>query len=475
MRVAGGRGGRNGEEDPRRSLPSVDRLLSLERVGPWVARWGRQPVKEALRGALEERRLRIAGTPGGRATEEEIPALDELLAEAEERLRRESGSSLRPVLNGTGVVLHTNLGRAPLSEEALLALGMAGGYSNLEYDLERGARGSRYDHCAELLCRITGAEAALVVNNNAAAVSLAVNELAGGREVVVSRGELVEIGGSFRLPDVVTRSGARLVEVGTTNRTRLDDYRRAAGPETGAFLKVHPSNYRMEGFVGTVELEELVKLGRELGIPVVYDLGSGLLRPELLEAFPREPEVGRAVAAGTDLVTWSGDKLLGGPQAGILLGAREAVARLRRNPLLRAFRVDKLTLATLEATLLLYRDPALAARRIPVLRMLREPAESVEARAREALAGARFAPSARVEVRRLTAVVGGGAYPGFRIPSAGWAVTEADIAGVERRCRRAEPPLVGRVEAGAFLVDFRTILPGQEGEVARIVGEALEP
>lgn len=459
-----------GPADPRRTLPSVDALLSDPRVQEWTERWGRAPVREALREVLDGRRRELAGADKGSSP---VPSREDLLMRAESLLAVGSRPSLRPVLNGTGVVLHTNLGRAPLAEEAMAALAVAGSYSNLELNLETGTRGSRYDHCASLLCGLTGAEAALVVNNNAAAVSLAVNELAPGRDVVVSRGELVEIGGSFRMPDVIIRSGARLVEVGTTNRTRLRDYRRVIGPQTGALLKVHPSNYTVEGFVGSVSLEELVRLGRESQVPVVYDLGSGLLRPELLEGFPAEPEVIQAVASGADLVTWSGDKLLGGPQAGILVGSAATILRLRKNPLLRAFRVDKMTLAALEATLLLYRDPSLAARRIPALRMLTESADSVAARARDALRQLHTVPPVHVEVRRSTALAGGGAYASLKVDSAAWAVTGVDPAAVEARCRRCDPPLLGRVERDVFWVDFRTVLAGQETEVARVLQEVL--
>lgn len=444
----------------------MDRLLRTERAGRWEGRFGRAPVKRALRAALEEARRRLE------EPDAPLPDADALLAAASLELERLHRPSLRRVLNGTGVVLHTNLGRAPLSEEARRALELAEGYSNLEYDLETGGRGSRYEHCAALLCELTGAEASLVVNNNAAAVALAINELALGRDVIVSRGELVEIGGSFRVPDVVSRAGGRLVEVGTTNRTRVSDYRGAIGDRTGILLKVHPSNYRLEGFVSTVSAAELARLGADAGVPVVHDLGSGLLEPELLTGFPKEPGVQGALEAGVDLVTWSGDKLLGGPQAGVLVGGAEIVARMRRNPLLRAFRVDKLTLAALEATLLAYRDPRLAAERIPALRMLREPAESVRRRAEEALAAADEGLQG-VAVCSMFSLVGGGAYPGHRIESAGWRVGGAPADELESRCRSGDPPLVARVEAGALLVDFRTIRPGEEPEVARVVGAAL--
>ncbi|MFQ5689706.1 MAG: L-seryl-tRNA(Sec) selenium transferase [Gemmatimonadota bacterium] len=456
--------------DARRALPAIDRLLAHPVVRVWEARWGREAVRRSLRESLEAERDRLAGAePGSTAL-----GVDDILADALARLGRSHRPSLRPVLNATGVVLHTNLGRAPLAQAAREALDVAGTYSNLEYELEAGGRGSRYDHCRSLLRELTGAEEALVVNNNAAAVALAINELALAREVVVSRGELVEIGGSFRIPAVVARSGGILREVGTTNRTRLSDYRAAIGPQTGVLLKVHPSNYRVEGFVSEASLEELVRLGREGGVPVVHDLGSGLLRPELLPGFPPEPAVGAAVAAGADLVTWSGDKLLGGPQAGILLGRREVIERLRSNPLLRAFRVDKMTLAALEATLSLYRRPDRAGVEVPVLRMLREDPASVEERARRVAAQCRPPDGVTVVPGRTRALVGGGSFPGFLLESAGLAVRGIRPEVVEARCRGASPPLIGRVEAGVFWLDFRTLLPGQEEAVVRVLTQVLE-
>lgn len=466
-------GGREGGEpiDPRRRLPGVDRLLGLPGPASWMERRGREEVVRALRFGLDRVR---AGLTRGASDAGAAPPTERILSAAEAWLEERGRPSLDRVLNGTGVVLHTNLGRAPLGEAALEAMERVGrGYSNLEYDLEAGERGSRYEHCTELLRELTGAEAALVVNNNAAAVALAVNEMAGGAEVVVSRGELVEIGGSFRVPDIVARSGARLREIGTTNRTRLQDYRRAIGANTGLLLKVHPSNYRVEGFVESVELADLVALGREAGVPVVHDLGSGLLRPELLPGFPTEPSPGDSVEAGADLVTWSGDKLLGGPQAGVVVGRGEAVERLRRNPLLRAFRVDKTTLAALEATLRVYRDPARAVREIPALRMLAEDVASVRERALRARESLDPDVYARVAVRDMPALVGGGSFPGFELPSAGWEVTEVDVDALDAACRSARPPLVGRVREGTYRVDFRTILPGEEAMVRDVLTIAL--
>ena len=457
--------------DPRRSLPSMDALLLDPSVSGWIAVHGRETVKGSLRTALE--RLRERGL------EDESDVLRDVVRCAGEDLRVRSAPSLRPVLNGTGVVLHTNLGRAPLAPESVEAQRAAAGYGSVEFSLESGSRGSRYDHCADLVCELTGAEAALVTNNNAAAVSLAVNELALGREVVISRGELVEIGGSFRIPEVVERSGARLREIGTTNRTRASDYRAAIAADTGLILRVHPSNYRVEGFVERPGLEELVALAAETGVPLVHDVGSGLLDAALLPGFPPEPSVRESVGSGSDLVTWSGDKLLGGPQAGLLAGSAALIGRLRSNPLLRAFRVDKVTLAALEATLRLHRDPELAAARVPTLRMLREPVESVERRVRHALdegrAGDRAAAlgPATVRVVRTRAIVGGGAFPGFDLDSAGLLVSDADPDALAKRCRSGEPPLIGRIQDDGFIIDFRTIPTGSEKEAVGVLAAAL--
>ncbi|WP_419941805.1 L-seryl-tRNA(Sec) selenium transferase [Candidatus Palauibacter sp.] len=399
--------------------------------------------------------------------------LVEILGAAEDDLAARARPSLQSALNGTGVVLHTNLGRAPLAEEARRAQAEAAGYGNVEFALETGRRGSRYDHCADLLCELTGAGAAIVANNNAAAVALVVNELARDREVLVSRGELVEIGGSFRIPDVVARSGGRLREVGTTNRTRVADYEAAIGEGTGLILRVHPSNYRVEGFAARPPLETLAALARDRGIPLAHDLGSGLLDADLLPGFPPGPTVRGSLAAGVDLATWSGDKLLGGPQAGIIAGDPLLVSRFRGNPLLRAFRVDKTTLAALEATLMLYRDPDLAARRIPALRMLREPVEAVEARAAAVRFEVPAGSGARVDVGRTEAMVGGGAFPGFAIPSAGWIVTGVDVDRLAAACRAGDPPLIGRIERAAFMVDVRTLPGGDAARAADVLRRAL--
>jgi L-seryl-tRNA(Ser) seleniumtransferase len=427
-----------------RDLPSVDRLLADEVLASAPRALATAAAREALERARDA--IRAGDEPG------------DVLALARDLLARLTAPSLRRVINATGVIVHTNLGRAPLAATAIERVTEVGaGYSDLELDLESGSRGSRQDHVAGLLRQLTGAEAALVVNNNAAGVLLALAALAEGREVVVSRGELVEIGDGFRIPDVLARSGARMVEVGTTNRTRAADYERAIGPETGALLRVHQSNYRIVGFTAAVSTEELARIAQRAGLPLVDDLGSG----SLLDVGD-EPTVAASLAAGADLVCFSGDKLLGGPQAGVVVGRAELVERLRRHPLQRALRADKLTLAALEGTLGLLADPETARREIPVLRMLHEPVESVRERA-ERLAGLIGG-----EVEETVARVGGGALPLAELPSAGCAIEE-DVATL---LRLGEPPVVGIVRDGRLLLDARTLTDPEVDEVARAVLQA---
>jgi len=382
--------------------------------------------------------------------------------ELAERLRAELASAraprLRRVLNATGVVVHTNLGRAPLAEEALARIvETARGYSNLEFDLGEGARGSRQDHLAAILHRLTGAEAALVVNNNAGAVLLALAALAEGREVVVSRGELIEIGDGFRIPDVLARSGARLVEVGTTNRTRAADYERAVGEETAVLLRVHQSNFRVVGFSERPRLEEVAAVARGHGLPLVDDLGSGALTPsDTVLLGDVEPSARESLAAGADLVCFSGDKLLGGPQAGIVVGRAELVERLRRHPLQRALRIDKLSLAALEGTLLLHLD---APERLPVLRMLAQDADAVRARAE------RLATATRGEVEETVGRVGGGALPLAELPSFACSLPDA----LAEPLRTGEPPIIGVVRDGRLLLDCLTLTDAEAEEAAAAV------
>jgi L-seryl-tRNA(Ser) seleniumtransferase len=384
---------------------------------------------------------------------------------------------LRPVVNATGVVLHTNLGRAPLADVALRAIDTAArGYSNLEYDIEQGARGSRHDHCRGLLAQLTGAQDALVVNNNAAALILAMNTLAAGREAVISRGELVEIGGSFRVPEILARSGARMVDVGTTNRTHLEDYRRALGPRTALLLQVHPSNFRVSGFTASVALGDLVALGAEHDIPVVNDLGSGLLLDAAALGLPHEPTPAEALRAGAAVVTMSGDKLLGGPQAGLVLGQRRYVEAMRRNPLCRALRVDKLTLAALEATLRLYRDEPHALTEIPTLRMLAMPASELAERA-DGIATRLREFGLDAETRDGESVVGGGAFPIHGIPAR--LVCVAPPAGsaeqLERALRLHDPPVITRIADDRVVIDPRTLQAGELDIVVRAVFAATRP
>jgi L-seryl-tRNA(Ser) seleniumtransferase len=423
-----------------RDLPSVDELLRDERLAAEPHELAVAAARVVLEHARDE--IRAGGNPG--------PLVDATVAE----LARRRVPSLRRVINATGVLVHTNLGRAPLAEAAIeRVVEVAGGYSNLEYDLARGERGSRQDHLADLLARLTGAEAALVVNNNAAAVLVALAALAEGREVVVSRGELIEIGDGFRIPDVLARSGARLVEVGTTNRTRASDYARAVGPDTAVLLRVHQSNFRVVGFSEQPRLSELAAVARQHEIPLVDDLGSGALAPVGDEPTPAE-----SLHAGADLVCFSGDKLLGGPQAGVVVGRADLVERLRRHPLQRALRADKLTLAALEGTLSLALDPSTRGD-VPVQRMLHEPIERVRERA-ERLAGL-----VGGEVEETVARVGGGALPLAEIPSAACAVEE----GLAEPLRLGEPSVVAVVRDGRTLLDCRTLTDSEVDEVAAAV------
>ncbi|MGH7505590.1 MAG: L-seryl-tRNA(Sec) selenium transferase [Longimicrobiales bacterium] len=458
-------------KDPRRAIPAIDRLLASDPFAEVLAANPRGLVVEALQDI--QRRLRIelsAGISPPNGPDEFTWYADRaraLLAV----MRR---PSLRRVINATGVVLHTNLGRAPLADAAVQAmLRVAHGYSNLEYDIERGTRGSRYDHCTGLLARLTGAEAALVVNNNAAALVLALNTLARGREVVISRGELVEIGGSFRIPEIMVRSGARMVEVGSTNRTHLGDYVAAMGDRTGAILKVHPSNFRVTGFTADVEVAALAEVSRARNVPLLHDLGSGLLIEAERLGLPYEPTPADTLRAGADLVTLSGDKLLGGPQAGILLGRAALVERMRRNPLCRALRVDKLTLAALEATLSLYLEPERARAEIPVLRMLATPADELRVRA-GALAAALGEAGIEAEIVPGSSAVGGGAFPTAELPTHLLLLArDANAMTVERRLRASDPPVVARIIDDRLAIDLRTVPPEDEATLMAALRSAM--
>jgi L-seryl-tRNA(Ser) seleniumtransferase len=451
-----------------RALPSVDEVLR-DLDGRQEA-LPRPRAVETIRAVLDESRRAVLAATSLEELQQLPLDAPHLRARIEARLTEAAAWQLDRVVNATGVVLHTNLGRAPLSAAALERLALIGRrYSNLELDVRTKERGSRYSHVDRLLCRLTGAEASLVVNNNAAAVLLALESLARGREVIVSRGELIEIGGAFRIPDIMARSGARLCEVGTTNRTRAADYAAAIGPETALLLKVHPSNYRVVGFTETVPTAELVELGRSRQVPVMEDLGSGSFLDLRPWGFPHEPTAPETVAAGADLVTFSGDKLLGGPQAGIVVGQRPLVERLRKNPLNRALRIDKLTLAALEATLRAYEEPARALREIPTLRMLTEPEAAVRRRAQRVLRGlpgvTRTALGAGVVADR--AQVGGGALPVVELPTAAVALGTAahPAESLDARLRAGRPPVIGRIRDDRLLLDCRTVGDDEVGLV----------
>ncbi|TWT44219.1 L-seryl-tRNA(Sec) selenium transferase [Phycisphaerae bacterium RAS1] len=500
--------------NPLRDLPSVDQLLRHAAIATLLEEFPRHEVLTAVRNVIDARRAAIqSGRPA---------AIDSaaLALGVREEIYRRATPSLRRVINATGIVLHTGLGRAPLAAEAVAAVAeVAGGYCNLELDLATGRRGDRHEHCRELLRELTGAEDALVVNNNAAATFLALHALAGGREAIVSRGQLVEIGGSYRMPDIMAAAGCRMVEVGTTNRTRIGDYEKALTPETAVLLRVHASNYRIEGFVESASLEQLAALGRSRSLVVIDDLGSGLIdQADALHADSRraqpavhfigglldngtdadqeaterdappvesgrstaadwdEPTVKGSVAGGADITLFSGDKLLGGPQAGVAVGRAELIARMRRDPLMRTFRPDKMTLAALEATLRLYRDPATLAQRCPTLRMLLAPPESLQPLAmRLAELTRRSLPDATVDVLEDRSYAGGGSLPTLALPT--WVVRVrvegVAAAGLAAALRRGDSPVACRVRDESLLLDCRTLSEPELSIVAAALAESV--
>ena len=445
-----------------RRIPSVDELLGRAALGGLEARVGRRALVEATRQVLDGLRTRISS---GAVSNVSLEALErEVIAAAEAGVE----VSLRPVVNATGVILHTNLGRAPLAREAVEHLTrVATQYSNLEYNLEEGERGKRDAHTDRLFAELVGAESTLVVNNNAAAVFLALNALAEGGEVIVSRGELIEIGGSFRIPDICSKSGAALREVGTTNRTRLADYAAAVNESTRVLMRVHPSNFRIVGFTERPALEEMVDLARRHGLILLEDLGSGCLIDLAPLGIADEPLVAPSLHAQVDVVTFSGDKLLGGPQAGVITGKREPLARIRKNPLFRALRVDKLTIAALEATVGLYLRGDLKA--IPTWRMIHTPKEEIAARAERLAELLGTQPEISVELRDGESVMGGGSTPGQSLPTRLVAVTHARHSAqeLEALLRRNRPPIITRVERDRLLLDLRTVFEDQDEEIAR--------
>ncbi len=451
-----------GEADGRRRLPPVDAILSENELTEPILRHGRLAVRRAVRRVLQDLRENL-----GAASSQPLPDLPFIVSRSLEILERDR-RSLRPAINATGILLHTGLGRAPIAEEAIAAVAeVAGVYSNLELDLDSGVRGRRTSGISGLLRELTGAAAATAVNNNAGATVLALRALASGREVIVSRGQLVEIGGSFRLPEIFEVSGARLREVGTTNKTRLSDYRAAIGPETAAILRVHPSNYRIVGFTEQPELVDLVELAHAHGLWAIDDIGSGAIKPGCPPGLEGEPTAAEAIAAGADLVLFSGDKLLGGPQSGIMVGGREAIGRIEVDPLMRALRLDKLTLAALEATLRLALDPAHARHRIPLWSMIATPASELESRARALASRLSAEWGLLASAVASEAYIGGGSAPILPIESAAIAIAPPfPIAGGESEfaaaLRTGDPPVVARVRKGSVLLDLRTIPPDQE-------------
>ena len=461
-----------------RVIPSVDQLRRRPSVIALETQYGHAAVVDALRTEAEEIRLAVAA---GNAPDTSELAADAIVRRALERLAGTVAPSLRRVLNATGVIIHTNLGRAPLSSAALERIAaIGGGYTNLEYDVAEGGRGARDAHAEQLLCRLTGADAAVVVNNCAAATLLVLAALARGREVLVSRGELVEIGGGFRVPDVMAQSGAYLREVGTTNRTRIADYALAISERTGAILRVHPSNFKIEGFTARATLAEIVALARKFDLPIVEDLGSGFVasRDSFTDGGPQsaalshEPTVQASIAEGVDVVCCSGDKLLGGPQAGIILGRATFLSRIRRHPLLRALRVDKLTYAALEATLIEY-VTGRAADTVPVLRMALTTSDAVGARAE--IVAARLRDAGYVaEVIDGISTIGGGSAAGSELPTRLIAIGLSGVSADElaSRLRELEPPIVARIGDGRVLIDLRTIGTSEDEELVRLMADS---
>jgi L-seryl-tRNA(Ser) seleniumtransferase len=460
-----------------RSLPSIDRLLATQAAEQAAAALGRDRARDLLREITDEVRQEIVSgqwsavsgqLPEAEETTDNGPMASDITAEIERRLlvraERLARPSLRRVVNATGVILHTNLGRAPLSRAAIDAMGeVARGYSNLEYDLERGERGKRESHCQELLSRLVESESSVVANNNAAAVLLVLNSIAEGGEVIVSRGELIEIGGSFRIPDVMEKSGARLREVGTTNRTRIEDYERAINENTRLILRVHPSNYRIVGFTHRPALEEIVELADRALIPSFEDLGSGCLIDLSPFGVRDEPVVAHSLRAGISVVSFSGDKMLGGPQAGIIAGRKAIVDRVKKNPLMRALRVDKLTYSALEATFRVY-ERGLAQSEIPVIRSMAATRDEVERRALKVTEAINQISCLTAGIEEGESVIGGGSAPEIRLATALIAIESEMIsaASIEERLRRHSPPIIVRTERDRVLIDLRTVESSEE-------------
>lgn len=441
-----------------RGIPKVDLFLKHKEWDRLVSFYSETMAKDALRRMLD--RLRFSIKEG---SIDEIPSMEELIRETERVIIETMSPGLKRVINCTGIIIHTNLGRSLLPRSAIDGLiEAASSYINLEYDLTTGRRGDRYVHCTEILKRLTGAEAALVVNNNAAAVYLVLNSLAEGKEVVVSRGELIEIGGSFRIPDVMKKSGAILKEVGTTNRTYIEDYEKAIDENTGLLMKAHTSNYRIRGFAQDITTEELALLGKRYDLPSYYDAGSGLMVQLDSIGVDDEPCIVDEVNKGLDIVSFSGDKLLGGPQAGIIIGKSAYIERLKKNPMTRAFRIDKFTLAALERILLIYLEKGRALKDVPTLRMLYEKKETIARRARRMFKKLKaILPGLDVVAKEVFSEVGGGSLPDISIPSFGLSIRPAimGVKGLERELRKQPVPIICRIERDRLIIDLRTVAP----------------
>jgi L-seryl-tRNA(Ser) seleniumtransferase len=462
-------------DNPLRSLPSVNQILDAVALREAEAAHARPLIVEAIRSELDQLRRHVSDGN----YKDGIPDAAEIARRVAARLTREAGPKLRPVINATGVVLHTNLGRAPVAAAAAdAAREAAAGYLNLELDLASGKRSSRQSAVREWLCRLTGAESATAVNNNAAATVIALRALCRRKEVIISRGQLIEIGGSFRIPEIMGVSGAVLREVGTTNITRLADYERAISPDTGALLRVHSSNYRVRGFAKSVPLADLVALGKKHDLPVIDDVGSGAMLDFARFGFEGEPVVRDSVRAGADLVLFSGDKLLGGPQAGIIVGRKKWIQKVEHDPLMRAFRLDKMVLAALEATLRLYLDEERALKDVPVLRALATGAAALRARAENLATQLQAIPGiASLRVREDAAAVGGGSLPDQTMPTWGIEI-EADgvsDAKLAERLRLGTPAVVARIRRGKLLFDLRAVFPSQDADLVEAVRRAVAP
>lgn len=463
------------QKEALRNLPAVDHVLELSKSDPFFEEVPRSVLIRSIRSVLDNRRRQII--------EQDPAQIDELLADAaivtgvKDLARQAQSLNLRATVNATGIVIHTNLGRSLLAETAIEHLCAVGRrYSNLEFDLDKGRRGSRYANVEDLICELSGAESAMAVNNNAGAVLLALETMAAGKKVIVSRGELVEIGGSFRIPDVMAKSGGILCEVGTTNRTHLRDYENAVDEQTALLLKVHKSNYSVVGFSAEVSLKDLVALGRKHRVPVMEDLGSGTFIDFSRYGLLKEPTVQESVSAGVDIITFSGDKLLGGPQAGLVVGKKGCIDRIKKNPITRALRIDKLTLAALESTLRLYRDEEKAVQAIPTLRMMLQPITTLEEKAGRLKKMLESTGRSRLTVASLDLVSrpGGGSLPLLELPSKGLGVKIDGLSAnaIEKSLRLNSPPIIGRIEDDLYTMDMRT-LQDDELETIRSAIETL--